>query len=198
MPKAYFSTVLDQPAGEVWGAIRAFDEYSWADRTLSAEMEDGRDGDAVGGVRRVETGDGLIRQRLLAHSDRDRSYTYEFCDPIPFAIRDYVATLRVAAVVDGDRAFVDWSATFDCAPGELEHWIAHFEGGFERWLSSLRSWLNGEGGPRDQMPVNSSSLWAALRRTAARITGVQPSRSPTGPSAWRAQRWKLTHRCARG
>src|SRR5215204_4507930 len=109
MATAYYSTVLEQSANEVWGAIRAFDAYSWADRNLSAVMEEGKAGDAVGGVRRVDTDGRTLRQRLLAHSDRDRSYTYDFCDPAPFPVLNYVATLRVTPIVDGDRAFVDWS-----------------------------------------------------------------------------------------
>ena len=37
--------------------------------------------------------------------------------------------------------------------------------------------------------MNSSSASRARRRTVERSIGVQPSRRPGGPSAWRAQRW---------
>lgn len=113
MANSYCSTVFEQTAEQVWNAVRAFDDYQWADRNLSAVMEDGKAGDAVGGIRRVETGGQTIRQRLLAHSDLERYYSYAFCDPIPFPVRDYVATLRITPIIDGARAFVEWSATFD-------------------------------------------------------------------------------------
>ncbi|MQA75025.1 MAG: hypothetical protein GEU88_11895 [Solirubrobacterales bacterium] len=145
MAKSYYSTVFVQPADDVWRAVRSFDEYSWADRELSAVIEEDRSGDAVGGVRRVDTDGGTLRQRLIAHSDLDRSYTYELCDPAPFPVRDYVATLRVTPIVDGDRAFVEWWATFDCAAEDHDRWITQFEESFARWLGSLRARLEGGG-----------------------------------------------------
>ena len=145
MAKSSYSTVFDHPAAEVWGAVRAFDQYSWADRDLSAVMEEGAPGDAVGGVRRVQSPGASLRQRLLAHSDVDRSYSYEFCDSAPFPVRNYVATLRVTPIVDGDWAFVDWSATFDCAAEDHDRWVTHFEQSFARWLGPLRTRLSPDG-----------------------------------------------------
>jgi hypothetical protein len=37
------------------------------------------------------------------------------CDPPPFPVRNYTATIRIARIVDGNRSFVEWWATFDCA-----------------------------------------------------------------------------------
>jgi hypothetical protein len=142
MPRAYYSTVFDEPADAVWRAIRAFDHYSWAGTGIEAVMEGGKAGDAVGGIRRVATPAQPIRQRLLAHSDADRFYSYEFCEPVPFPVQDYRATLRVTPVTDGDRAFVEWWATFECAADERDRWVEHFERtGFARWLASLRDHL---------------------------------------------------------
>ena len=140
MPRAYYSTVFEHSADCVWHTIRAFDHYSWAGTGIDAEMENGKSGDAVGGVRHVSTPGRPIRQRLLSHSDADRCYSYEFCDPLPFPVRDYRATLRVTPITDGDRAFVEWWATFDCAEDERRHWVDHFEReGFAVWLASLRA-----------------------------------------------------------
>ena len=139
MAKSYFSTVLEVPAPAAWLAIRDFGNYGWAGVPSETVIEDGRSGDAVGAVRRVQSGERLIRQQLLSHSDLDRSYTYALCDPLPFPVRDYVATLRVTPVVDGDRAFVEWWATFDCAADERDRWTSYFrDEGFARWLAALR------------------------------------------------------------
>ena len=51
---------------------------------------------------------------------------------------DYEATLRVTPIVDGDRAFVEWWATFDCAPAERTARVAFFRDAFAGWLESLR------------------------------------------------------------
>jgi hypothetical protein len=142
MATSYHSTVFEQPADRVWARIRDFGDYEWAGTGSQATMEEGRPGDAVGGVRAFR-GDGgtPVRQRLRAHSDVERSYTYEFCDPCPFPIHDYLATLRVTPVIDGDRAFVEWWATFDCAAPERDHWSERFNRGFAGWLAALRARL---------------------------------------------------------
>ncbi|HEY1289931.1 MAG TPA: SRPBCC family protein [Burkholderiales bacterium] len=146
MAKSYFSTVFEESAHDIWAAIRDFSNYRWAGVVADTRMEDGKAGDAVGGVRNVRINGGVIRQRLLAHSDLERSYTYELCDPAPFPVSNYRATLRVTPVVDGSRAFVEWWATFDCAADERERWTGHFENeGFAKWLQSLRAHLAAPG-----------------------------------------------------
>ena len=131
--------------GRHLGADPDFGNYSWAGVVGETSIEDGKRGAAVGAVRSVRTADRHIRQRLLAHSDVERAYSYEFAGAIPFPVRNYRATLRVTPVVEGGRAFVEWWASFDCAPEELEHWAAYFEkDGFAVWLRSLREHV-GEG-----------------------------------------------------
>jgi hypothetical protein len=58
-------------------------------------------------------------------------------------VSDRQRLLRVAPVTDGNRAFVEWWATFDCADDEHDRWIEHFEHeGFAKWLASLRTRLS--------------------------------------------------------
>jgi hypothetical protein len=143
MAKSYYSTVLDHPADEVWTTIRSFAHYAWAGvQGGTTILEAGKAGDQVGAVRRFIGGEKTIRQILLAHSDLERSYTYALCDPQPFPVRNYVATIRVIPVVESHRAFVEWSATFDCAADEYDRWTRHFEKeGFAKWLSALRGFM---------------------------------------------------------
>jgi hypothetical protein len=57
-------------------------------------------------------------------------------------VRNYVATIRIAPIVDGPRAFVEWWATFDCAAEERDRWTKYFEkDGFAKWLSALRDFM---------------------------------------------------------
>lgn len=136
MPRVYYSTVIDQPSAAIWQVIRDFGRYEWAPGVSESMMEDGKAGDAVGGIRTFAHGGERMRQRLLALSDLDRFYTFELCDPSP--MRNYQSTLRVTPVVAGDRAFVEWWATFDCAEDEesqLTTWL--IQDGFPVWLSGL-------------------------------------------------------------
>ena len=39
-------------------------------------------------------------------------------------VENYVATLRLTPVTDGDKTFLEWSAEFDCAPNARPNWSA--------------------------------------------------------------------------
>jgi hypothetical protein len=145
MAKSYYSIALDYSAEEVWAVVRPFDHYAWAGVESRTIIEDDKAGDQVAAIRRVTVGDKIIRQILLAHSDLDRSYTYALCDPPPFPVRNYVATLRVAPIAETNGAFVEWWATFDCAADEYDRWTNHFEKeGFAKWLAALRRFMDAE------------------------------------------------------
>jgi Polyketide cyclase / dehydrase and lipid transport len=146
MAKSYYSIVLDHPAEAVWAVIRPFGHYAWAGVTGETVIEDGKAGDQVGAVRRVDTGGNLLRQVLLAHSDLERCYSYAFASAPPFPVENYCATIRVTPVVASGKAFVEWWATFDCAAAERDKWVRHFETeGFAKWLGALRQFMAGAG-----------------------------------------------------
>ncbi len=139
MAKAYYSTVFEQPAAEVWKIVRDFNNYPvWVGGAGASEIEDGKSGDTVGAVRNVLYQERRIRQRLLAQSDVERSQSYEFCGAPTMPVADYQATLRVTPITDGGRAFVEWWATFDCEPARRDELAGTLQGSFEKWLESLR------------------------------------------------------------
>ena len=78
------------------------------------------------------------RQRLLALSDLERTQTYAFEGEVPLPVSNFEATLRVTPVVDGNAAFVEWWATFECAAEERDARAAFFKTSFAGWLESLR------------------------------------------------------------
>ena len=82
-----------------------------------------------------------IRQRLLAQSDVERSQTYEFAGEPTLPLTGYQATLRITPIVDGDRAFVEWWATFDCDAGQRDRIDRDLRVRFGNWLESLRDTL---------------------------------------------------------
>ena len=142
MAKAYYSTVFEPSADEVWRIIRDFNNYPvWVDGAGTSEIEEGRAGDAVGAIRNVLYKGMRRRQRLLALSDAERTQTYEFAGESPLPVQNFQATIRVTPVVDGDRAFVEWWASFDCEPAVCDERIAFFREAFAAWLESLRRHL---------------------------------------------------------
>ncbi|WP_229177640.1 SRPBCC family protein [Bradyrhizobium ivorense] len=110
----------------------------WVHGEGFSEIEEGKSGDTIGAVRSVLYRERRIRQRLLAQSDTDRFQTYEFADAPTLPLQDFQATLRVTPVIDGDRAFIEWSAVFDCDPTCRTELSRALTGWFETWLESLR------------------------------------------------------------
>jgi Polyketide cyclase / dehydrase and lipid transport len=142
MTKVSYSTVFTQTADQVWAVIRDFNSYPvWVATVTESHIEDGKSGDSVGAIRNfVECGT-CIRQRLIAHSDLDRFYTYESCGPLG-AISYYQGTGRVTPIVDGNRAFVEWAVTFECPEKEQENCTKLLKEAMPQWLKSLRAVLD--------------------------------------------------------
>ena len=137
MPKIFISSVIDAPADAVWARIRDFNGIAdWHPAIASSEIEDGRPSDSVGCIRSFYLGDGgHIREQLLELSDTNRFYTYSIL-VAPLAVRNYVATLGVTPVTDGNRTYARWTAEFDCDAAEeagLVDLISNgvFQGGFD-------------------------------------------------------------------
>jgi uncharacterized protein YndB with AHSA1/START domain len=115
MPRVYVSSVIDAPAARVWERIRDFNALPrWHPRIRDSRIENGEPADRVGCVRdfHLQNGD-RIRERLLGLSDYDMFCTYSILES-PMPITDYVATLRLTPITDGDRTFAEWTAEFEC------------------------------------------------------------------------------------
>jgi hypothetical protein len=140
--RSYYSTIFERSPDEVWAVIRDFNNYPvWVDGAGESEIDSDKSGDSVGAVRNVLCNGVHRRQKLLAHSDTERSQTYCFVSEPPLHTRDFRATLRVTPVVDGGRAFVEWWATFDCDLERHNERTAFFRDAFAGWLESLRRHL---------------------------------------------------------
>ncbi len=137
MARVYVSSVVNAPAPRVWARVRDFNGLpSWHPAVAESRIENGEPSDKVGCVRdfRLRNGDRL-REQLLGLSDYDMFCTYSILDS-PMPLTNYVATLRLTPVTDGDRTFIEWSADFDCAPEREAELVAGiggnvFQGGFD-------------------------------------------------------------------
>jgi len=137
MVNVYISTVIGASADTVWSRIRDFNGLpQWHPGIADSRIENGDAPDRVGCVRHFHTRDGgMIREQLLALSDFEYSCTYEILES-PMGVENYIATLKLTPVTDGNRCFAEWSAEFECSPGreaELTRLIGDgvFQGGFD-------------------------------------------------------------------
>jgi hypothetical protein len=137
MIRVYVSSVIDSAADTLWSRIRDFNALpQWHPGIVDSRIENEQPSDRVGCIRHFHTKDGgMIRERLLALSDYDYSQTYEILES-PLGVDNYVATLKLTPITDGNRSFAEWSAEFDCAEGrerELGETIGQgvFQAGFD-------------------------------------------------------------------
>ncbi|HEX2333774.1 MAG TPA: SRPBCC family protein, partial [Burkholderiales bacterium] len=142
------SAVIDAPIERVWAVLRDFNSHSaWHPAVGESRIERNEPADQVGCVRNFFLKDGNhIREQLLALSDRDYISTYCILDAT-LPMRNYVATVQLKRVTDGDRTFWHWESTFDVPRGREREFDQLVGGGvYEAGFHALAEYLkNGEG-----------------------------------------------------
>ena len=145
MVKVYASSVVDSPADRVWAGIRDFNGLpAWHPLIAESRIEGNLPSDKVGCIRRFRTRDGrVIREQLLALSDYDLSCTYSILES-PMNVSNYIATLRLVPITDGNRTFAEWTAEFECDSGQETELAAQIGNGvFQAGFDALKRRLGG-------------------------------------------------------
>jgi NADPH2:quinone reductase len=159
------SAVIEAPIDRVWAVLRDFNSHDrWHPAVARSRMENDLDGDVVGAVRRLRLADGgELREQLLRHSDRECTYTYCILDS-SLPLFDYVATVRLKPVTDGNQTFWDWRSQFrapDDRAAEMENLVGRqvYEAGF----TGMRMFLAGQAAhPRSPAPEAATAVVAAV------------------------------------
>jgi hypothetical protein len=143
MIKVYVSSVVDSPADVVWGVVRDFNALPrWTPFVAESRIEQNLPADRIGCVRNFRLKDGgVIREQLLSLSDYDFQCTYSILES-PMGVSNYVATLKLTPVTDGNKTFAEWSAEFDAPAGREQELAENIgQGVFQTALSHLRQML---------------------------------------------------------
>jgi Polyketide cyclase / dehydrase and lipid transport len=120
MAEVFVSSVIHAPSGAVWQVVRNFNALpDWTPFVAESRIEHNLLPDQVGCIRNFRLKDGgRIRERLLALSDYDMSCTYSILES-PIGVENYIATLALFPITDGNLTLATWKATFD-APEDRE------------------------------------------------------------------------------
>lgn len=140
MARVYVSTVIAAPVAEVWRVIRDFNALpAWTPFVRDSRIEGGMLGDQVGCIRNFTLKDGgVIRERMLALSDYEMSCSYAILES-PMAVTDYIATLGLTPVTEGNQTFAFWQADFDCPPDREAGLVAQIgQGVFQAAFAALK------------------------------------------------------------
>ncbi len=145
MARVFTSSVINAPATDVWDRIRDFNGLpKWHPAIRDSRIEDALPSDKVGCIRNfnLQNGDN-IREQLLGLSDYDMFVSYSILES-PMELTDYVATIRLTPITDGERCFAEWSAEFDCAPDAETDLVSHIGGAvFQGGFNSLKRHFGG-------------------------------------------------------
>ena len=109
MTEARVVKQINAPADAVWAQLSNFSSIKAGGPIESVSYE----GEGVGMVRTIGMGGGSVVERLEAHDDTSRSFTYSIINedsPLPFS--NYSATVSISDNGDG-TCEVDWTGTFD-------------------------------------------------------------------------------------
>ena len=140
------SAVIDAPIERVWAVLRDFNSHSaWHPAVGDSRIERDEPSDQVGCVRNFHLKDGNhIREQLLALSDRDYISTYCILDAT-LPMKNYVATVQLKRITDGERTFWHWESTFDVPKGREAEFEQLVGGGvYEAGFAALARYLNGD------------------------------------------------------
>jgi Polyketide cyclase / dehydrase and lipid transport len=111
MLKVSKNVEINASAAKVWGQIKDFSGLNtWHPAVESDQIVEGSD-NKPGAVRLLTLkGGGTIKEKLLAHNDAKRSYSYAILEGV-LPVSHYKSTIQVVAM-GKDKAKVVWSGTF--------------------------------------------------------------------------------------
>jgi hypothetical protein len=118
MPGIQYNALLEADADRVWSVLKRFgDIASWHPAIAESQLEGALPDGMPGCVRVLRLADGgILRERLLAVDELNRSFTYCF-DEAPLPVDDYHLTVTVLAATDTPHSFLCWAVRFDVQPG---------------------------------------------------------------------------------
>lgn len=138
MAKVYVSAVINATIDQAWGVLRDFNGLpDYHPFFATSFIEDGKSADQIGCVRNFQDHDGgIIREELLALSDRDRMCCYRILEA-GLPVRNYVAEMRLYPVTQTNQTFGEWWAEFDVEPADATDTLARVHDTFRLAFESV-------------------------------------------------------------
>jgi hypothetical protein len=133
------SSIIDASIARVWTKVRDFNQLpDWYPSVIDSHIEKDEPSDKIGCIRCFSRKDGMtIRERLLGLDDRKHVCTYFLLEP-DRPMKNYVCTMRLLPVTDGDRTYIEWLANFQCLPQEEAELRDNLEKVFQVGFDALK------------------------------------------------------------
>jgi hypothetical protein len=151
MAEVCISVVFQQSVATVWGVLRDFNSIcSWLPGAQGGAIENGL-ADQIGAIRRFQLGSGgpIIREKLLALSDRDHSCSYLLLEG-PLPVRNLIGEFRLYEITETGGAFGWWRARFDVAEKDRATATDQLESLYSDGWTNLKKMLGSQATPSAQ------------------------------------------------
>jgi hypothetical protein len=114
MLKVYVSSVIPAAVDKVWKLVRDFNGLAkWSHLVKESHIEEGLPSDKIGCIRNFTMHDGgNVIEQLVALSDPDHKLVYTIIK-IGIPVKNYMSTIRLRPITDGNQTFMEWSTEFD-------------------------------------------------------------------------------------
>lgn len=140
MITVFETSVIDAPIEEVWKIVRGFNDLpKWHPAIADSKIEGDLNSLTIGCVRNFNLQDGEnIRETLLAYSELDYMFTYDMLTT-GLGLFNYISTMELRPITDGNRTYIQWIAEFTTAEGEEKEKAAMVGGGvFQGGFAALK------------------------------------------------------------
>ena len=119
MFQGYNSTIINAPIEKVWDIIKDYNGLpNWHPLLQASRIEEGPVNGVIGCIRELTLKDdgGYVREQLLGYSSIEHSIVYSILES-GMPVTDYVSTMQLRKVVDGNQTFFEWSVQFEIDEG---------------------------------------------------------------------------------
>lgn len=114
------SKIINAPVAKVWAGIRNFHDLSWAKGVIETlDVLGTKTGDQIGARRKLN---GVFFETLVGVDDLEHVIRYTIDEgPGPLATcSGYVGQVRLFALTDGDKTFVEWTSSWQDSQGGVQ------------------------------------------------------------------------------
>ena len=141
----FTSSTIDIDIEDLWIIIKDFNGLpSWYPGVIDSYIEGGGSTNEVGSIRNFNRSDGLsFKEELVRFDDKEHLFSYSLLSPTEPMV-NYISTLRLLPITDGNMSYIEWTATFECLAEEEIALSSSLEKVFQVGFDALKKKTNND------------------------------------------------------
>ncbi len=138
--KVLVTEEVQASAADVWDLVRGFgDILKWSGGAIESVSVEG---DGIGAVRTISIAGGAqLQEKLEAHDDAERMFSYSFVGKLLLPLDDYYATMSIIET-GANQCRVEWGSTFTPNGVSEEQATGMVEGIYKNGIAGIKNALS--------------------------------------------------------